>query len=386
MNFFHNINYTMNGELLIVLFILLLAFILFSFLGRKSILETLVNSSTIYYGDNGLTATVTTDGSVSTINVSSPNGTPVTFTSTSSSNNSFTGPNGATATITTNNGIGTLTIVDAYGNTIAVFTTQSNTSSTNTVDVSNNNYNQYDNYNHYTQTSYPVIFYGPNGATARVIQTPNNNTIVITYKNGTTQIYHVGSQSNVQQYYGPNGGSAKMITTTNGQKAVEITMPNGQKIYYYTTNNMYNDTIDDTINQYTGSGSGSDYNNAFSTNSYFGGNVNTITGPAGNTVATYDNSAYSNGIPKYMIPKGQEDLYILKSEVVPPVCPKCPEPIIQCPDADGSTFNVTKCPPCPPCARCPEPSFDCKKVPNYNAFNPDTMPVPVLSDFSQFGM
>jgi len=25
-------------------------------------------------------------------------------------------------------------------------------------------------------------------------------------------------------------------------------------------------------------------------------------------------------------------------------------------------------------------------VPNYKAFNPDTMPVPVLSDFSSFGM
>ena len=35
------------------------------------------------------------------------------------------------------------------------------------------------------------------------------------------------------------------------------------------------------------------------------------------------------------------------------------------------------CPPCPPCARCPEPAFDCKKVPNYNAFNQSFMPVPV---------
>jgi hypothetical protein len=47
---------------------------------------------------------------------------------------------------------------------------------------------------------------------------------------------------------------------------------------------------------------------------------------------------------------------------------------------------VTKCPPCPPCARCPEPAFDCKKVPNYSAFNQNYMPVPVLNDFSTFGM
>ena len=65
-----------------------------------------------------------------------------------------------------------------------------------------------------------------------------------------------------------------------------------------------------------------------------------------------------------MIPPGQEDLYILKSEVVPPVCPACPEPLLKCSDTDSK-----KCPPCPPCERCPEPSFECKKVPNYKTGN-----------------
>jgi hypothetical protein len=45
-----------------------------------------------------------------------------------------------------------------------------------------------------------------------------------------------------------------------------------------------------------------------------------------------------------------------------------------------------KCPPCPSCARCPEPAFDCKKVPNYNAMNNEFLPIPVLNDFSSFGM
>ena len=69
------------------------------------------------------------------------------------------------------------------------------------------------------------------------------------------------------------------------------------------------------------------------------------------------------GVPKYMIPPGQEDLYILKSEIVPPVCPACPDPVLKCND------NSTPPPPCPPCARCPEPAFDCKKVPNYGTGN-----------------
>jgi hypothetical protein len=49
-------------------------------------------------------------------------------------------------------------------------------------------------------------------------------------------------------------------------------------------------------------------------------------------------------------------------------------------------MSQEKCPPCPACARCPEPSFECKKVPNYNAINDNYLPTPVLSDFSQFGM
>lgn len=93
----------------------------------------------------------------------------------------------------------------------------------------------------------------------------------------------------------------------------------------------------------------------------------------------------NQGIPASQIPNGQEDLYILKSSVVPPVCPACPQST-ECP-------REKPCPACPPCGRCPEPAFECKKVPNYSA---DTsygsvqggsfLPMPVLADFSQFGM
>ena len=75
------------------------------------------------------------------------------------------------------------------------------------------------------------------------------------------------------------------------------------------------------------------------------------------------------------IPEGDEDLYILKSEIVPPVCPVCPS-VTPCP------YKET--PPCPACARCPDSSFECKKVPNYGSNG--MVPMPVLSDFSTFGM
>ena len=78
------------------------------------------------------------------------------------------------------------------------------------------------------------------------------------------------------------------------------------------------------------------------------------------------------------VPEGDKDLYMLKSQMVPPVCPACPE-VKACP-------REKPCTPCPPCARCPEPSFECKKVPNYSSKRNDSLPRPVLADFSQFGM
>ena len=42
-------------------------------------------------------------------------------------------------------------------------------------------------------------------------------------------------------------------------------------------------------------------------------------------------------------------------------------------------------PPCPACERCPEPSFDCKKVPNYRSASVGNyLPMPILNDFSRF--
>jgi hypothetical protein len=103
---------------------------------------------------------------------------------------------------------------------------------------------------------------------------------------------------------------------------------------------------------------------------------------ATNKVATHHKTHHRHvqpsGIPAHMIPQGDEDLYILKSEIVPPVCPACPE-VTACPGKE-------ECEPCPPCGRCPEAPFECKKVPNYRASSSSFLPMPILNDFSQFGM
>jgi len=93
---------------------------------------------------------------------------------------------------------------------------------------------------------------------------------------------------------------------------------------------------------------------------------------------------------RHEIPPGDENLYILKSEIVPPVCPACP-PVIEgggCPAACKAKCapcpRPPPIPPCPPCERCPEPQFQCKKVPDYKNIIPGNLPRPLLNDFSQF--
>ena len=95
-------------------------------------------------------------------------------------------------------------------------------------------------------------------------------------------------------------------------------------------------------------------------------------------------------------PPGDE--YILKSQIVPPVCPACPTcpPVKVCPKTGA--LDTDSCPPCPACERCPEPAFECKKVPNYNSSAVDGilpgsnspndiegyLPKPILNNFSTF--
>jgi len=232
----------------------------------------------------------------------------------------------------------------------------------------------FDNYNHYNKTSYPDQFYGTNGGTARVIDTGSNNMLIITHQNGATEMYYLtGEKQKTNAYFGPNGSTASLQVDNGNVVGVKVSRPNSSDIYYFKDKSKTIQNIDETLNKMNvnaGSSKGTTLKEAFSL-------------PLQDDRTKWQ-AALPKGIPKSQILPGEEDLYILKSEVIPPVCPKCPEPIVNCPGE--SKFDATKCPPCPPCARCPEPAFECKKVPNYNAFNPNYMPIPVLNDFSSFGM
>jgi hypothetical protein len=186
-----------------------------------------------------------------------------------------------------------------------------------------------------------------------------------TIESMTTQTRKI-NDSTFTKTYDENNNALYTASTPMGNAAVyknkdgEITYgtSNGSNLNhrnnYYNTNNT-------------------DYNTDYNTND----TTKTITTSDGRVVlVSTDNNV--NGINYNDIPKGDEDLYILKSQVVPPVCPACPTMVNNC-------DKNHKCPPCPPCARCPEPSFECVKRPTYQPDNP-YLPMPVLADFSQFGM
>jgi len=283
-------------------------------------------------------------------------------------------------------------------------TGNSNTNPPSTSGASTASGSQYDNYNHFTGSSTKLspgsTFYGQNGTTAVVIANSNGSqSLQITLPGSATPVTFSPQQpkdassskkesytnyGSITTYYGPNGAIAQVINTDNGQQAIMVKTSSGT--YYYNVSGT--PTTTNTSTQYYGS-TGYSVQEAPYTLAYqepYGGSVGAITGPRGNTVVgATSNSDYSSslppGIPASQIPPGQEDLYILKSQVVPPVCPACPTCL-----GSGSSSKRETCPPCPPCGRCPEPSFECKKVPNYNAINNEYLPAPILSDFSSFGM
>jgi len=340
-----------------------------------------------------------------------------------------------TATVVSgSNGQGVINVKLANGQTITLTQTSSSSSSTSSGSSWSSSGSSTSGSGSAIQLQTGTIFVDPSGNTITVIvnsdgsqslqlvqiSQPNYPTILsLTPPSGTTVT--------VNTYYAqpPSLMTATVITDSNGQTAIQINLAGGQTIVFSQQGSaaVSTQSTDGSITstQYYGS-TGSPYQTGASAMSYngaYGGSAGSVTGPYGNT-AYYAQGPYGNtdagtannpyytqapstqyysqppstnssqyysslppGIPASQIPSGQEDLYILKSQVVPPVCPVCPA---YKNNSNNDPNNPPKCPPCPPCARCPEPSFECKKVPNYNAINNSYLPQPIINDFSSFGM
>jgi len=287
----------------------------------------------------------------------------------------------------------------------------------------------YDNYNHYSGLTSSLTtgstFYGPNGGSVKVhTQSDGKQILEVKFAPNSSNIIFKSNQF-TNNFVGPNDELAFVIDH-NHQNAIKIVSSKGTTIFitseaqstsknstntnYNYSNNKHHSNYkkyNNTPNTYYGS-TGDIYSaSSFANKAYSAPNKST-NNKSTNNKSTNNNSNVPNntfsilfgssldnspnsrgiynssmppGIPRSQIPPGQEDLYILKSEIVPPVCPACPAYPV-----NNSPNKQQKCPPCPACARCPEPSFECKKVPNYSSINNNYLPVPILNDFSTFGM
>lgn len=262
--------------------------------------------------------------------------------------------------------------------------------------------NKYDNYNHFTRSSTRLspgsTYYGPQGTAASVFTDSNGSQtlqIVLpgtsmpttfqatkpTTNDSSVNVERFGNQEMTTNFFGPNGSTASVINTNNGQHAIKVSTSSGT--YYYNVSGEQPNTDISSTQYYGSTGSSIEPHNQ----AYDKGSSNQMN--ASQSKQTDQNISYNAfgdysstlppGIPRSQISPGQEDLYILKTQIVPPVCPVCPQ-VIQRQD------TIQRQERCPSCARCPESSFQHKKDLNYNAMNSDALPTPVLADFSQFGM
>jgi hypothetical protein len=264
--------------------------------------------------------------------------------------------------------------------------------SVNNTDV---NSKSYDNYNHYNKSSVPTIFYGTNES--KVILDAKTKTLYLIDNSGNTTTYNSNliDVSNIDDltkilFYSKNGSVAKINSVNNVNVFIEITDKNGDIQIYrvdYTPKINTPYTIDRDI-----------YNN---------------------TPTTYYGSTGEHIPPmqliKEFIDDDNSDLYILKSKIVPPVCPakqhdiqvtkkdnkskpaeypsKDDAPIIKYPNysnEQSQSCNLSQTPSqykphLTSYATSQIAGINFNKFKNVNSINSEFMPIPVLNSFHSFG-
>ena len=295
-----------------------------------------------------------------------------------------------------------------------------------------------DNYSYFTKNSIPLTYYGPAGSHAKVLANNGKHAIILTGKNGRTAIFTMkappgrtsmfsffsqddnsvrelptipAALANVK-FYDSRGNYAKIFRAENGQYVIQVVGTNGMEIIY-TADNRYTYDVNKSrsfrigipVDGVTPVYSLSNENPLKEGFAQMAETANTITRSQMNSTSQMDVSGPMGvtGTTSNYSPDGEE-LYILKSQIVPPVCPRCPTVCAK---------KGEKCPPCPSCKRCPEPEdFECKRVPptyssstkvadispsngsassctptnDYSQYrhNKQFLPVPVVSGFDSF--
>ena len=253
-------------------------------------------------------------------------------------------------------------------------------------------------YNHYLGMSLPVVFYGPNGQTCQIIYQQNQYYVIVTQPNGHSDIYYVNQNETTNTtnltlltFYGQNGMYIRIVTNNNTYNVILTNNQNMEQIFYPTNVYLNNPSNYIQTNSTTPQNNWvyDPSDNSSCSNNNSSGSSSSGSSSSGSSSGSSGSSSSGNVNPN-------NNLYALKSTIVTPTCPVCQQNGSSKSSGFSGSFgssgsnkykNPKKCPPCPACARCPEPAYDCKKVPNYSAASDDYMlPVPVLNDFTTFGM
>jgi hypothetical protein len=222
-----------------------------------------------------------------------------------------------------------------------------------------------------------VTYTGPYGTTATLTTMGGITELAVTFRNNSSSIFYIDKNDTTGTIYIDSYGDKAVVNTVNN--TIVVTTRHGETLTYtkvsgnVTSYSPYTPTYSSTPT----------YVSSSVTNQNTGNTVGSVTGPNDNTLYYSNvNSGTVNGKPITVssIPPGDEDLYILKSQVVPPVCPVCPPQIVK------KCEKEKECGPCP-IQRCPTAPFKCVKQPDYS--NPEIkqyLPIPVLNSFSTFGL
>jgi hypothetical protein len=151
--------------------------------------------------------------------------------------------------------------------------------------VSTSQTNTYDNYNHYDQTSSPTMYYGAYGAYMRVLTNGEEKSILLTYKNEASIPFYYDDNNNI--YNGPNNSTITLYQDDSGNYLAEI--KNGQtgEISVFTTQMPMDMKIKEECDE-----------------------------------RLMAKEAKIQGITGSDIIDENKDLYILKTQIIPPIYPQ----------------------------------------------------------------
>ena len=221
-----------------------------------------------------------------------------------------------------------------------------------------------------TINSGTVTYTGPYGTTATVTTLGGITEIAVTFRNNNSSIFYIDKNNTGGNIYIDAYGDKATLNQSSG--TIVVTTRHGETLTY----TRVSGTTGYNTSQPVYSSTPSTVSSTSVTNPYTGNTAGSITGPNDNSVYYVNNKPLTTNY----VPPGDEDLYILKSQVVPPVCPVCPPQIVKKCDKEK------ECGPCP-IQRCPTAPFKCVKEPDYS--NPTIkqyLPIPVLNSFSTFGL